>query len=111
MTRLFMTAIALGFAVNLLVTPPALTFSKTRNQTLDFGAITCGEFLKERASSPAEDANLILMWLDGYSRGVSGGTVLNWKDIEKFSADLAAYCTQKPDASVLDAAEAVGISQ
>ncbi|MEZ5580532.1 MAG: HdeA/HdeB family chaperone [Candidatus Competibacteraceae bacterium] len=59
---------------------------------------------------PPGDAGVVLMWIDGYLSGVSGDTSLNWKDLEKFSTNLVAYCG-KPDEKVLDAAEAVGIAE
>jgi len=72
---------------------------------------TCGEFLQELSTSSAEDAGVVLMWIDGYLSGVSGDTSLDWKDLEKFSTNLVAYCGKKPDEKVLDAAEAVGIAE
>jgi acid stress chaperone HdeB len=54
---------------------------------------------------------VVFMWIDGYLSGVSGDKVLSWKNLEKFSIDLVAYCASKPDEKVLDAAEEVGISE
>lgn len=80
-------------------------------QNIDFGSITCGEFLKEISSGSAEDAGVVLMWIDGYLSGVSGDTTLDWKDLEKFSEQLVTYCGQNADTKVLKAAEAIGISK
>lgn len=102
-------AIALCLTASLL-TPPALA-KKTQMKNIDFGEITCGEFLQELSTSSSEDAGVVLMWIDGYLSGVSGDTSLNWKDLEKFSTNLVAYCGKKPDEKVLDAAEAVGIAE
>jgi hypothetical protein len=35
------------------------------------------------------------MWIDGYLSGVSGDTTLSWKNLEKFSTDLVAYCAKQ----------------
>ena len=83
---------------------------KTQIQNIDFGAITCGEFMQEIAQGSSEDAGMVLMWIDGYLSGVSGDTILNWKNLEKFSTDLVTYCAKQPATKVLDAAEAVGVS-
>ena len=93
-----------------LLAPPALA-KKTQMKNIDFGEITCAEFLQELSTSSAEDAGVVLMWIDGYLSGVSGDTSLDWKDLEKFSTNLVAYCGKKPDEKVLDAAEAVGIAE
>ncbi|MCB1920132.1 MAG: hypothetical protein KDJ28_09170 [Candidatus Competibacteraceae bacterium] len=107
MKKLMMTA-TLCLSATLLISAPALA-KKTQMQDIDFGAITCGEFMQEMSTSSAEDVGVVLMWIDGYLSGVSGDTLLNWKNLEKFSADLVAYCKSKPDVKVLDAAEEVGI--
>ena len=109
MKRSFAVA-ALCLAASLLISGPAIA-KKAQMQNIDLGTITCGSFLKELSTSTADDAGVILMWIDGYLSGVSGDTLLNWKDLEKFSTNLAAYCGEKPTAKVLDAAEAVGISK
>ncbi|MCP5197041.1 MAG: hypothetical protein H6974_09690 [Gammaproteobacteria bacterium] len=109
MKHFFITA-ALCLSTTLPVSAPALA-KKTQMQDIDFGAITCGEFMQELSKSSSEDVGVILMWIDGYLSGVSGDTVLSWKNLEKFSADLVAYCGSKPDVKVLDAAEEVGISE
>ena len=49
------------------------------------------------------------MWIDGYLSSVLSDTMLNWKNLEKFSADLVSYCTKQPTTKVLDAAEAGGV--
>ena len=98
-------------AASLLVSAPALAAKKAPMQNIDFGSITCGQFLQDLSQSSAEDAGVVMMWIDGYLSGVSGDTLLNWKDLEKFSGNLVTYCGEKPTIKVLDAAEAVGISK
>lgn len=100
----------LCLSISLLASAP-IAAKKAQTQNIDFGAITCNEFMQDLSKSSAEDAGVILMWIDGYLSGVSGDTTLNWKNLEKFSTDLVAYCTNKPTAKVLEAAEAVGVSE
>lgn len=102
---------ALCFSTSLLVPVSGLAAKKSQSQNIDFGSITCGEFLEDISKSSSEDAGVVLMWIDGYLSGVSGDTTLDWKNLEKFSTDLVAYCGNKPKIKVLDAAEAVGISK
>ena len=100
----------LFLSISLLASVPVAA-KKAQTQNIDFGAITCHEFMQDLSNSSAEDAGVVLMWIDGYLSGVSGDTVLSWKNLEKFSADLVAYCDKKPNAKVLEAAEAVGVSE
>ena len=90
---------------------PAYAAKKSGPANIDFGAYTCEQLIQEAANSSAEDMGAVLMWLDGYLSGVSGDSELNWKDLEKFSANLVTYCGNKPNEKVLNAAEAVGISK
>ena len=108
MKRLFVLA---ALCCSSLFLSMPVSAKKPGAQNINFGAITCGEFMKELSQGSAEDAGVVLMWIDGYLSGVSGDTVLKWGDLEKFSTDLVAYCGKKPDEKVLDAAEAVGISE
>ena len=94
-----------------LTLAPAAEARKGQIQDIDFGAITCKAFLNDLSTASEEDAGAIFLWLDGYLSGVSGDTSLDWKDLEKFSTNLVAYCGKKPDEKVLDAAEAVGIAE
>ncbi|MCC6136818.1 MAG: HdeA family protein [Candidatus Contendobacter sp.] len=108
MKRLFVLA---ALCCSSLFLSMPVSAKKPGAQNINFGAITCSEFMKELSQGSAEDAGVVLMWIDGYLSGVSGDTVLKWGDLEKFSTDLVAYCGKKPDEKVLDAAEAVGISE
>ncbi len=103
-------AVAALCCSSLLISMPVLA-KKAGVQNINFGEITCGEFMKEIAAGSAEDAGVVLMWIDGYLSGVSGDTVLKWNDLEKFSTNLVAYSGKKPGEKVLDAAEAVGIAE
>ncbi len=100
--------IALCLAASLLVSGPVAA-KKAQMQNIDFGTITCGAFLKELSTSTAEDAGVVLMWIDGYLSGVSGDTDLDWGNLEKFSKDLVEYCGNNSNTKVLEAAKKVGI--
>jgi len=89
---------------------PALAKKQQQPQNIDFGAISCKEFILEIADADEESAGIILMWLDGYLSGVSGDTTLHWKNLESFSGALMDACAKKPGKKVLDVAREVGIN-
>ena len=107
MKRSFAVA-ALCLATGLLVSGPVAA-KKAQMQNIDFGSITCGAFLKELSTGTADDAGIVLMWIDGYLSGVSGDTELDWGNLEKFSKDLVDHCGKNADTKVLEAAKNVGI--
>lgn len=108
MKRSFAVA-ALCLAASLLISGPVAA-KKAQIQNIDFGSIACGAFLKELSTGNADDAGVVLMWIDGYLSGVSGDTELNWKNLETFSQELVEYCGKNTDTKVLEAAKAVGIN-
>lgn len=108
MKRSFAVA-ALCLVASLLISGPVAA-KKAQIQNIDFGSITCGAFLKELSTGNADDAGVVLMWIDGYLSGVSGDTELNWKNLETFSQELVEYCGKNTDTKVLEAAKAVGIN-
>ena len=97
-------------SATLLLATPALA-RKTQMQNINFGAISCGQFMEGMSDGSDDDMAVVLMWIDGYLSGVSGDTVLNWKNLEKFSSDLIDYCESNPNVKVLKAAQEVGISE
>lgn len=101
-------AATLCLATSLLASGPVAA-KKAQMQNIDFGTITCGSFLKELSTGNAEDAGVVLMWIDGYLSGVSGDTTLDWSNLETFSKELVEYCGNSQDTKVLDAAKKVGI--
>ncbi len=108
MKRSFAVA-ALCLAASLLISGPVAA-KKAQIQNIDFGSIACGAFLKELSTGNADDAGVVLMWIDGYLSGVSGDTELDWKNLETFSQELVEYCGKNTDTKVLEAAKAVGIN-
>ncbi|EHJ49061.1 hypothetical protein DFW101_3061 [Solidesulfovibrio carbinoliphilus subsp. oakridgensis] len=89
---------------------PALAKKNQQAEDIDFGAVTCQEFIQEISEADAESAGMILLWLDGYLSGVSGDTTLKWAPLGKFSEALMAACAKKPGSKVLDVAKRVGIN-
>lgn len=79
-------------------------------QDVDFGRITCGEFLSDIAGASEDDAAAVMLWLDGYLSGVSGDTVLRWRGLEAFAENLVQRCDRRPRERLLDAARKVGIN-
>ncbi|WP_428561207.1 MAG: HdeA/HdeB family chaperone [Solidesulfovibrio sp. DCME] len=94
----------------LIAATPVAAKKQQQPQDIDFGAVTCKEFIAEIAASDEESAGIILMWLDGYLSGVSGDTKLSWKNLESFSTTLMEGCAQKPGRKVLEVAKEVGIN-
>ncbi|KUG27728.1 hypothetical protein ASZ90_002416 [hydrocarbon metagenome] len=76
---------------------------------VQFGTLTCQDFLEGVAQSDEASVGLILMWLDGYLSGVSGDTELKWDGFESFSTALAETCAKSPKKKVLDVARSVGL--
>jgi len=90
---------------------PALAKKQQQPQNINFGAVTCKEFILEMADADEETAGIVLMWLDGYLSGVSGDTTLNWSNLESFTGTLMDACAKTPGKKVLDVAKAVGINK
>ncbi len=80
-------------------------------ENIQFGTITCQEFIDGVAESDEETVGLILMWVDGYLSGVTGDTELNWEGLETISTNLVNACAKSPKKKVLDVAKSVGIDQ
>jgi len=100
-------ATALACAL-LLSATPALA-GKRGMENIDFGQITCGQFIEDIAAGSEDDAGAVLLWIDGYLSGVSGDAVLNWKGLERYSERLVEYCGTHRKKLLLDAARKVGI--
>ncbi|WP_193771120.1 HdeA/HdeB family chaperone [Candidatus Magnetaquicoccus inordinatus] len=76
---------------------------------IDFGRYTCQQFLEEVANSGEDDVGALLLWLDGYLSGVTGDTVLKWKEFEQFTEKLVNRCSSRGGEKLLDAARKVGV--
>lgn len=76
---------------------------------IDFGALTCSDFIQDVQTMSEDDLGAILLWLDGYLSGVTGDHVLNWGGFENFAENLITYCQRNGRQSLLNAARWVGI--
>lgn len=74
-----------------------------RPEVIDFSKVTCKQFFDTHKG----DVNLILAWLDGYSREENDPPVF---DTSEFAADakkFSDYCAAHPAASLMTAADEV----
>lgn len=101
-------AVLAGLAMSLA--PSAEARKGQAQQDIDFGSITCSEFINDVANASEEDAGAVLLWLDGYLSGVSGDTTLRWDNMSDFAEQLMARCQQRGNERLLDAAKRVGLS-
>lgn len=83
--------------------------AKQSHDNIDFGRITCAEFIKDIVQVSDDDAAAVMLWIDGYLSGVSGDTVLNWRSMENYTSSLVEYCLDNKRVKLLDAARKVGI--
>lgn len=100
---------AAAVALPLLFATEASALKMLAADHIDFGALSCGDFLNEAETASEEDLGVVIMWLDGYLSGVSGDTVLKFSGVELFAENLVDYCARSPGSRLLDAARAVGI--
>ncbi|MBF0256106.1 MAG: hypothetical protein HQL47_06540 [Gammaproteobacteria bacterium] len=98
---------ALALSLCLLAAGPAI--AKKQSQNIEFGSISCNDFVQGLAEMDAEGAGLVLVWLDGYLSGVSGDTKLDWDNLSTIGESLVEHCSANPDDTFLDAAKEVGI--
>lgn len=78
-------------------------------ENINFGRITCDQFMEEIADASEEDIGAVFLWLDGYLSGVSGDVVLKWNGLERFAEKLVQRCSDRGGEKLLDAARRVGI--
>jgi hypothetical protein len=77
---------------------------------MDLAALNCGTFESRHAESVKTDsdsARTIMMWLFGFSVGLSGNHVFDTDGVDRFAAVLQAECTRNPNDSLFDALTAV----
>jgi acid stress chaperone HdeB len=101
-------AIIIGMLLGLGLATAGPAQAAKKISQIDFGAMTCAQFLNE-VQGDDEAAGLALMWLDGYLSGVSGDTVLDFKDFEKFAEKLGASCKKNGQANLLEVAKELGL--
>lgn len=101
---LTVSALAVG-----LMLAGATDAKRMQQQNIDFGTITCQEFLQDVANSSEDDIGAVMLWIDGYLSGVSGDTELRFDGLEQFGTDLVERCQEHGKERLLDAARKVGI--
>ncbi len=81
-----------------------------RDKPMDLTLLNCGAFESRHAESARSDpdsANTIMMWLYGFSVGLSGGHVFDADGVKRFAVELQTQCTQNPNDSLFDSLAAV----
>ncbi len=78
------------------------------DDALDFGKVSCAEFVEAIQELDKDVGAGILLWLDGYLSGVTGDTVLDPSGMEKNSLRLVEYCVKHGKVKLLDATRKVG---
>ncbi|MBF0294593.1 MAG: hypothetical protein HQL96_05340 [Magnetococcales bacterium] len=104
-TNLFL---AVAVALTMAMASPVEAKKKPRVPNIDFGNMSCREFLDDVKESDKEDIGAVLLWLDGYLSGVTGDTVLNWKKLEVITERLLERCQARGKTMLLDAIREVG---
>jgi hypothetical protein len=87
----------------LLVGCSLLCSGPVRSEVIDFSKITCKQFF----DTHKDDVNLILAWLDGYSREQNDPPVLDTNEFAAAARKLAEYCAAHPAASMTTAADEI----
>ncbi|MGD0504492.1 MAG: HdeA/HdeB family chaperone [Steroidobacteraceae bacterium] len=81
------------------------TVRPKRDKPMDLASLNCGTFETRHAESARTDpesAKTIMMWLFGFSVGLSGNHVLDTDGVERFAAALQTQCTRNPNDSLFD---------
>jgi hypothetical protein len=81
-----------------------------RDKPMDLASLNCAAFESRHAESAKSDpdsAKTIMMWLFGFSVGLSGNHVFDTDGVERFAAALQTQCTQNPNDSLFDVLSAV----
>lgn len=82
-----------------------------RDKPMDLAALNCETFESRHADSAKSDpesAKTIMMWLFGFSVGLSGNHILDTEGVERFADTLKAQCTRNPNDSLFDVLSSVG---
>ncbi len=82
-----------------------------RDKPMDLAALNCETFEsrhEESAKSDPESARTIMMWLFGFSVGLSGNHILDTEGVERFADALKTQCTRNPNDSLFDVLSSVG---
>jgi hypothetical protein len=81
-----------------------------RDKPMDLTELNCQTFESRHAESAKSDpdsATTIMMWLFGFSVGLSGNHMLDTDGVDRFAAALQTQCTNNPNSSLFDVLSAV----
>jgi hypothetical protein len=81
-----------------------------RDKPMDLASLNCATFESrhtESAKTDADSARTIMMWLFGFSVGLSGNHVFDTDGVDRFAAALQTQCTRNPNDSMFDVLTAV----
>ena len=78
---------------------PAVSFA----EDMDMAKITCNDFLSQKE----DDIVSVVIWVDGYLSAKSGDTVMGQEWMKKLSMNLASYCKQNGNKTLMDAIDAL----
>ena len=78
-----------------------------QNLELDLDETVFNDEVWREIYQQKESMGMLLMWLDGYASQKSDNTVLSDEWIEKLGAHMGKYCSENPDTTILDAAQAM----
>jgi hypothetical protein len=84
-----------------------------RDKPMDLASLNCAAFESrhaESAKTDADSARTIMMWLFGFSVGLSGNHVFDTDGVDRFATALQAQCTRNPNDSLFDVLTAVSRS-
>jgi acid stress chaperone HdeB len=107
MHKLIASAV-LGIAA--MAATPVMAAKQQQSGDVDFGSVTCAQFMQDLSTATEQDAGAIMLWLDGYLSGVSGDTVMRPAGMEQFVQALLDHCSKRGKDNLLDAARKVGIN-
>ncbi len=68
---------------------------------LDYGKISCGQFL----ASGHDNVAALISWLRGYHAGKSG--ITGFQSPDQYGGRLGFYCRQHPDTNLVEASEQI----
>jgi hypothetical protein len=85
--------------------------SPKRSKPMDLDGLSCASFEARHAESQRSDpesATTIIMWLFGFSVGLSGGHLFDAAALDRFENDLKAQCTERPDQTLYEGLKGLG---
>lgn len=95
MKKILMPVLALFMAL-------AVSGKASASDVIDFREVSCEEYIHTMETAAHEDSAGMMLWLYGYSKGLSGTPVLDWGKLEQFLDRVVARCRAKGSARLID---------